>query len=106
LSTSTLQLFLRRHRASLLCFVLAGAIGVAAIADHWNKQSRALKAELLEWYCAHEGTHCGGPSSERIEAHWNSRQFAYEIAVSGLGGFAILLFVGRTVGPRVFRRLA
>jgi len=106
LSTNTVQLSLWRHRVSLLCIVLGGAIGLAAIADHSNKGSRMIKAEISEWYCLHEGTHCGGPSSKRIEAHWNSRQFAYEIAVSGLGGFAILLFAGRTVGTRVLRRLA
>jgi hypothetical protein len=78
---------------SLLCLALAGAIGLAAIADHRNKQSRALKAEVLEWYCVHDGTHCGGPSSERIETHWNNRQLGYEIAVSALGAFAIVRFV-------------
>ena len=92
-----MALFLRRHLASLLCFAVAGVIGLAAIADHRNKQSRAIKAEVLEWYCAHDGTHCGGPSSARIEAHWNKRQLGYEIAVSGLGGFAILLFIGSTL---------
>ena len=90
-----MTLFLHRYWASLLCFALAAAIGLAAIADHRNKGSRLDKAEVLEWYCAHDGTHCGGPSSERIEAHWNERELGYVIAVSGLSGFAILLFAGR-----------
>jgi hypothetical protein len=95
--TSTVPLFLRRHRASLLCFALAGLVGLAAIADHRNKQSRIDNAEVLAWYCSHDRTHCGGPSYEGIEAHWNERQLGYEIAVSVLGGLAILLFVARTV---------
>jgi hypothetical protein len=94
---NTLRLFLRRHRLSLLGFALAGAIGLAAIADHVNKQSRMNKAEILEWYCAHDGTRCGGPSSERIEAHWNGRQLGYEIAVVGLSGVALLLVARRTL---------
>ena len=92
-----MPLFLRRHSASLLCFALAGAIGLAAIADKGNKQSRINNAELLEWYCGHDGTHCGGPSSEGIEAHWNERELGYAIAVSALGGFAILLLAARTL---------
>lgn len=93
--TKTVTLFLRRYWASLLCFALAAAIGLAAIADHRNKGSRTGKAEVLEWYCAHDGTQCGGPSSKRIEADWNERELGYVIAVSALGGFAILLFFGR-----------
>src|SRR6476659_1640150 len=95
--TNTVSLFLRRDWVSLLCFALAGAIGLAAFADHRNKSSRMDTAEVLEWYCGHDGTHCGGPSSERIEAHWNQRELGYVIAATGLGGFAILLFVGRTL---------
>jgi hypothetical protein len=95
LLTDTAPLFLRRYWASLLCLALAAAIGLAGIADHTNKQSRMEKAEVLEWYCAHDGTHCGGPSSDGIEAHWNERELGYQIALGGLCGFAILLFVGR-----------
>ena len=84
---------MRRHLVAIVCFGVAGLIGLAAIADHRNKTARANRAQLGEWYCEHEGTHCGGPSSERIEAHWQQRQVGYEIAVIGLGGFAILLFV-------------
>lgn len=97
LLTNTLTLFVRRYWAPLVGLALAGAIGLAATADHRNKQSRIGKAEVLAWYCQHDGTHCGGPSFERMEAHWNERELGYEIAVSGLGGFAILLFVGLTL---------
>ena len=93
------SVFLRRYWASLVCLVLAGAIGLAAIGDHRNKASRMIKAEVLEWYCAHDGTHCGGPSSEGIETRWNERQVGYEIAVGWLGGAAVLLLVGRTLHP-------
>jgi len=93
--TYRVRLFLRRHWASLLCFAAAGAIVVAAIADHSNKGSRIYEAEVLEWYCAHEGTHCDGPSSERIETGWNERELGYEIAVGALSGFAILLFAAK-----------
>ncbi len=86
---------LRRHRLSIACYVLAGLIGVVAIADHQNKQQRANRAELAEWFCAHQGTRCGGPSSERIEAHWNVRQWGYEIAVTGLAGLAVVRFAYR-----------
>ena len=87
--------FLRRHLLSIACFASAGLIGLAAIADHRNKQERINRAQLSEWYCKHQGTRCGGPSSDRIETHWNQRQWAYEIAVVGLGGFAIASFLYR-----------
>jgi hypothetical protein len=88
---------LRRHLVSVVCFAIAGLLGVAAIADHRNKGARMDRAEVLEWYCSHVGTHCGGPSSARIEAHWNQRQMGYEAAVTIVGGFAILLFAYRAV---------
>jgi hypothetical protein len=44
LLTNTVALFLRRYWASLFCLALAGAIGLAAIADHRNKGSRMIKA--------------------------------------------------------------
>jgi hypothetical protein len=81
---TSLRLFARRYRASFLCLALAALLGLFAIADHTNKDSRMGKAEVLEWYCEHQGTHCGGPSSERIEAHWDERELGYEIAVPGL----------------------
>jgi hypothetical protein len=86
---------LRRHRLSIACYVLAGTIGVVAIADHRNKAARMNRAEVAEWFCAHEGTRCGGPSSRRIEEHWNERQWGYEIAVTALAGFAVIRFAYR-----------
>jgi len=87
----------RRHLVPIVCLAVAGLIGVAAIVDHRWKQSRINHAELLEWYCQHRGTRCGGPSSESIEAHWNQRELGYEIAVVALGGLAVALVVFRTV---------
>jgi hypothetical protein len=79
----------RRHLLPLICFALAGLIGISAIADHRWKQARINRAELSEWYCTHRGTRCGGPSSEAIERHWNQRQVAYEVVVILLGGGAL-----------------
>jgi hypothetical protein len=64
----------------LLLLVLV--VGLIAIADHSNKTARNNHAELLEWYCTHRGTRCGGPSSASIERHWNERQRAYEVVVT------------------------
>jgi hypothetical protein len=86
---------LRRHLVSIVCLALAGLIGVAAIIDHIDKGHRMNRAERLEWYCAHQGTHCGGPSSERIENDWNERQLGYEIAVAAIGGGALARVVIR-----------
>ena len=86
---------LRRHRLSIACYVLAGTIGVVAIADHRNKPRRIESRRAPEWFCAHQGTRCGGPSSDRIEEQWNERQWAYEIAVIGLAGFAVVRFAYR-----------
>ena len=88
---------LRRHLVSIICLAAASVIALAAVGDHRYKQRRINRAEVGEWYCRHLGTRCGGPSSDRIEARWNERQLGYEIAVSAIGGFAILLFVYRTV---------
>jgi hypothetical protein len=88
---------LRRHLLSIVCFCLAGAIGLAAIADHRDKNARSNRAQVSEWYCAHTGTRCGGPSSARIEEHWQQRQIGYEAAVIALGGFAIVRFAYRSV---------
>ncbi len=74
---------------------LAATIGLAAIADHRNKQDRMNRAELAEWYCAHQQVQCGGPSPSRIEAHWNQRQWMYQIVVVGLGGTAVALLAFR-----------
>jgi hypothetical protein len=53
------------------------------------------RAERLEWFCAHQSTHCGGPSSAQIEDHWNERQLGYEIAVVALGLTAVARVVVR-----------
>ena len=90
---------LRRHLVSIVCLAAAGLIGVAAIIDHRNKQARIDRAHVAEWYCAHDGTRCGGPSSEKIEEHWNERQEGYEIAVVALSGFALVRFVYRLARP-------
>ena len=88
---------LRRHLPSIVCFCIAGAIGLAAIADHHRKQSEIDRLSVATWYCAYQGIFCGGPSSARIEAHWQRRQVAYEVAVIALGGFAIVRFAYRSV---------
>ena len=89
----------RRHLVSIACLAAAGLIGVAAIADHRNKNERINRAEVAELYCRNLGTRCGGPSSYTIERHWNQRQSVYEIAVVALGGFAIARFVYRLARP-------
>jgi hypothetical protein len=67
---------------SVLAFAAAGIIGIAAIADHANKHARMDRAEVSEWYCRHRGVRCNGPSSRRIEDHWNQRQLVYEVLVA------------------------
>jgi hypothetical protein len=86
----------RRHLVSILCLALAAMIGLAAIADHRNKQDRINRAEVAEWYCAHQQVRCRGPSSNSIEAHWNQRQWMYQIVVVGLGGTAVALLAFRS----------
>jgi len=84
--------WIRRPRAAGCGLIaLALVIGLIAIADHTNKRARMNHAELLEWYCAHQGTRCGGPSSSAIERHWNERQTAYEILVSVLAAAGLAL---------------
>jgi hypothetical protein len=85
---------LRRYRSSLSLLVLAGVIGVIAIADHSYKQTRIDRAQVAEWHCYREGIDCGGTSWETMEAHWNERQVAYEaivftLAVGSAGLFAL-----------------
>jgi len=98
---------LGRHLLGLACLAAAGLLGLAAIADHRWKQVRQNRAEVAEWYCAHQGTHCGGESSSKIEARWNEREVDYKVVVSILGatGVALLLagsFRGR--GNRAVRQ--
>src|SRR5258708_31795382 len=81
---------LQAAKMSVLCLALAGLLGVAAIVDHSDKQRRINRAEEAEWYCLHRRTHCGGPSSARIESRWQQRQWGYEIAVVSLAGFGVV----------------
>jgi hypothetical protein len=71
-------------RLALVCLAAAVVVGGAAVLDHTWKQRRIERAEVAEWYCRHVGTRCGGPSSKRIEARWNTRQTGYEVAVVAL----------------------
>jgi hypothetical protein len=84
--------FLRRHIWSIACVLAAGLVGAAALADHAYKQRRINRAEVLQWYCNHDGTHCGGPSWEAMERSWNARQLGYEAVVVALAGFAVARF--------------
>jgi hypothetical protein len=88
---------MRRHLLSIVCFLAAGLIGVVAIADHGYKTRRIDRAEIASWYCAHDGSRCGGPSPYVMERRWNQRQLAYEAAVGVLGGLAIVRFAVRAI---------
>ena len=63
----------------LLC-----AVAIVGVVDHREKQRRADRAELAEWYCAHEGMRCGGVSSANIERRWNEREVVYKVAIGVL----------------------
>jgi hypothetical protein len=76
---------LARTFAIPLVFLAAAlVVGLVAIGDHWWKQQRIDRAELAEWYCRHDGTECNGPVWRTLEAHWQDRQVAYEVAVGAL----------------------
>lgn len=92
--------FLHCRYVGVVCLLAAAVLGVAAVADHRNKQARIDRAELAEWYCAHAGTRCGGASSAEIERHWNERQLAYEWSIIALGGLGTL----RVAAPGILRR--
>jgi hypothetical protein len=64
-----------------------------AVVDHHEKGTRIDHAEVLAWYCAHDGTRCGGPSPARMEARWNQRQTAYEwgAALFGVAGLLCVI---------------
>lgn len=81
-----------RHGVAVALLVLAGIVGVVGVVDHHHKQARLEEIEADEWWCTHRGTRCGGESSRRIEARWNSRERAYVVAVVLLGAS------GATVG--------
>ena len=69
--------------AAALLLATALIAGIAAV-DHAWKSHRSNRAQVLEWYCSHQGTHCGGPSSAVIERHWNERELVYEIVGAAL----------------------
>jgi hypothetical protein len=87
LRDQTLSRFARRHVVALLCLLVAAAIAISATVDHHVKQVRGNRAERAKWYCDHRGTQCGGPSSERIEAHWNDREWVYGILFALFAGY-------------------
>jgi len=91
---------LRRHLLGLACLAAAGLFGLAAIADHHWKQVRQDRAEVAEWYCAHQRTHCGGESSSKIEARWNDREVGYKVVVSILGATGLALLVAGSLRGR------
>jgi hypothetical protein len=82
-------------RLSAALLLAAALLAGAAFADHRWKDSRANHAQVLEWYCTHRGTKCGGPSSAAIERHWNQRELVYEIVGAGLLAAAATVGVHR-----------
>ena len=59
------------------------------------------RAELSEWYCEHKQTHCGGPSSSRLEDAWNQRERGYQLAlglVAAAGGLLTIVAHRRRLG--------
>jgi hypothetical protein len=82
----------------LACLATAAVVGVAAIADHHRKQQRIDDAQVAAYFCRVQHSCRGGESWQKIEAAWQTRQIAYEAAVSTLGGLAFLV-----VGYRLAR---
>ena len=78
-----------RYLLAFACLAVGVVVALAGVLDHRNKQQRENKAESAEWYCAHTGTQCGGPSSARIEARWERRERAYEVVLVACGGVAL-----------------
>jgi hypothetical protein len=85
------------RRFGLPAALLACALILAAVAavDHDWKKRRSNHAQVGEWYCAHQGTRCGGPSSAAIERHWNERELVYEIFGAALLAAAATVAVHR-----------
>ena len=77
-----------RHLGVAL-LVAAVAVTVAGLIDHHVKTGRMDRAEVSEWYCGHDGTRCGGPSSVAIERRWNERERGYKIALGVLIGCGV-----------------
>jgi len=84
---------------------LLAAIGSAGLVDHSLKGRRMLRAEVSEWYCRHEQTHCGGPSSQGIEDAWNQRERGYQIALGVVAavGAAVTIAARARLSSRGFR---
>ena len=82
----------RRYLIAAACCAAAAAIALVAIADHRWEERRQDRAQVAEWYCAHTGTRCGGPSSRRIERHWNEREAVYIVAALALGTVGLTRF--------------
>ena len=81
------------HRLAVIaCAGAAALVSVAGVVDHHVKQARENRAELSDWYCAHDEARCSGPSSVRIENDWNARELGYQIVLAALG-VAILVLV-------------
>ena len=81
-------------RTVSVTLVLLAVIGAAGVVDHTLKAHRMNRAELSEWYCEHEQTRCGGPSSGRLEDAWNQRERGYQIAlcvVAAAGGLLTIV---------------
>ena len=101
---------LRRHLLSVVALVIAALIIPLGLIDHHRKQLRMNEAEVGEWYCAHLGTRCDGPSSASIEDHWNTREACYVALLVALTGFAALRIIvpyparGSRRGPGPLRR--
>jgi hypothetical protein len=77
------------------CLAAAGAIGIAALVDHHEKQARINEVQVDEYFCKTQGTRCGYEPWQRIEDRWQTRQAVYEIAVIALTGLALALTVYR-----------
>jgi hypothetical protein len=91
---------LRGYALAFACVAAALLIGIAAILDHRDKQRRITQAQIDAYYCRHVGTRCGGVPWQRIEEHWQTRQWIYEVAVVTLGGLGLVLLVRTALSRR------
>jgi hypothetical protein len=80
--------------AAAVTLALLAAIGTAGVVDHTLKQRRMNRAEVSEWYCGHEQTRCGGPSSDGIEDAWNQRERGYQIALGVVAAVGAAVAIG------------
>ncbi|HEX6663103.1 MAG TPA: hypothetical protein VF025_05470 [Gaiellaceae bacterium] len=91
-----------RLRLVVLCIALSLtgiAVAVVAVTDHHRSRARSNRAQLAEWYCTHQGTRCGGPSSVRMHEAWENRELGYKVTEGTLAG-VVLLTAGLIVLPR------